>query len=75
MTRRTIPGVGSADYSPEEEHLVRELIAKGWHNEVLLLHELKVQLDASPVESDPAWERRRAAVERERDASQMRFGS
>lgn len=62
MKVRFIPGLGRATYNPVEDELARSLIAGGHHDEVLFLHELKVELDAVAVEDDDSWATERAAV-------------
>jgi hypothetical protein len=63
VTYRTIRNAGGADYSPIEDEMVRRLLAKDAHGEVLLVHTMKVALDARPVEADESWFPERRAVE------------
>jgi hypothetical protein len=61
VTQRFLPGLGRASYTREEDELCRALIADGRHDEVRFLHELKVTLDAAPLDDD-SWHRERQAV-------------
>jgi hypothetical protein len=62
MTQRFIAGIGRANYVEVEDQLARDLIAVGAHDEVRLLHDLKVTLDAAAVEADNSWHRERASI-------------
>lgn len=63
MTTRTLRGVGVASYLPIEDELARALIDAGHHDEVVVLHTMKVELDARPVAEHESWFREQRAVE------------
>lgn len=69
MPRRTIPGIGTADLTPEQDVLARRILADPTRdpdvavNEVCVLHALAVEVDATPALDE--WGQDTWAVERE----------